>query len=79
MKRKRRNHLASFNAELALSALKGDRKMADLAEQLPVHPKQIQAWRNKCWRMPILYLVGDISRKRIQPVRTSNFTRRLDS
>ncbi|MCB1851762.1 MAG: transposase [Gammaproteobacteria bacterium] len=32
---------------MALAALKGDRTLADLAEQFDVHPNQIQEWRNK--------------------------------
>ena len=47
MKRKRRNHSSVFKAKVALTALKGDRTMAELAEQFDVHPNQIQDWRKK--------------------------------
>jgi transposase-like protein len=47
MKRKRRNHSASFKAKVALAALRGDKTMPELAEQFDVHPNQIQAWRRK--------------------------------
>ncbi len=47
MKRKRRNHVPSFKAKVALAALKGDKTMAELAEQFDVHPNQIQDWRKK--------------------------------
>jgi transposase len=42
MKRKRRNHSPGFKAKVALAAMRGDRTLADLAEQFDVHPNQIQ-------------------------------------
>ena len=42
MRRKRRNHSSTFKAKVALTALKGDRTMAELADQFDVHPNQIQ-------------------------------------
>jgi len=47
MKRNRRNHSASFKAKVALAAVRGDKTMAELAEQFDVHPNQIQDWRRK--------------------------------
>ena len=47
MKRKRRNHSPSFKAKVALAAVRGDKTMAELAEQFDVHPNQIQDWRRK--------------------------------
>ena len=44
MRRKRRNHSSTFKTKVALTALKGDRTMAD---QFDVHPNQIQEWRRK--------------------------------
>ncbi len=38
MKRKRRNHLPAFKAKVALAAVKGDKTLAELAEQYEVHP-----------------------------------------
>ena len=46
-KRKRRNHSPSFKAKVALSAIRGDRTLAELAEQFDVHPNQIQEWKKK--------------------------------
>jgi len=44
-KRPRRNHTAAFKAKVALAALKGDRTLADLAQQFDVHPNQITQWK----------------------------------
>ena len=45
MRRKRRNHSAAFKAKVALSAARGDKTLAELAEHYDVHPNQIQDWR----------------------------------
>jgi transposase-like protein len=45
MKRPRRNHAPAFKAKVALAALKGDRTLAELAQQYDVHPNQITQWR----------------------------------
>lgn len=47
MKRKRRNHSAAFKAKVALAALKGDKTLAELAEQFEVHVNQITQWKNQ--------------------------------
>ena len=44
-KRTRRNHTSGFKAKVALAALKGDRTLAELAQQFDVHANQISAWR----------------------------------
>jgi transposase-like protein len=40
-RRTRRNHTPAFKAKVALAAVKGDRTLAQLAEQFDVHPNQI--------------------------------------
>ena len=47
MKRTRRNHGATFKAHVALTALKGDKTLAELAEQFRVHPTQITEWKQQ--------------------------------
>ncbi len=47
MRRKRRNHSSVFKAKVALAAIRGDKTLAELAEQFEVHPNQIQDWRRK--------------------------------
>ena len=47
MKRKRRNHSPGFKAKVALAAMRGDRTLAELAEQFDVHPNQIQDWKKR--------------------------------
>ena len=44
-KRARRNHTPAFKAKVALAAIKGDRTLAELAEQFDVHPNQITQWK----------------------------------
>src|SRR4051794_31159862 len=44
-RRPRRNHTPAFKAKVALSAIKGDRTLAELAGQFDVHPNQITSWK----------------------------------
>lgn len=47
MKNKRHNHSAAFKAKAALSAIKGDKTIAELASEYEVHPTQITQWKKK--------------------------------
>ena len=44
-RRPRRNHTPAFKAKVAIAAVKGDRTIAQLAEQFDVHPNQITTWK----------------------------------
>ncbi|WP_242098411.1 IS3 family transposase [Sphingomonas sp. CROZ-RG-20F-R02-07] len=44
-KRPRRNHSPAFKAKVALAAVKGEKTLAELAQQYDVHPNLINQWR----------------------------------
>ena len=44
-KRIRRTHAPAFKAKVALAAIKGEKTLAELAQQYDVHPNQITAWK----------------------------------
>ena len=44
MKRTRRNHGATFKAQVAVAAIKGDKTLTELAEHFSVHPTQVTEW-----------------------------------
>ncbi len=46
-RRKRQNHSPEFKAKVAIAALKGDKTLAELAQQFDVHPNQITDWKNQ--------------------------------
>ena len=46
-RRKRRNHSPAFKAKVAMAAIRGDRTLAELAQQYDVHPNQIQDWKKR--------------------------------
>ena len=47
MKRTRRNHSPTFKAKVALAAIKGDKTLAELAEQFEIHANQITQWKGQ--------------------------------
>lgn len=47
VRRKRRNHAPAFKAQVALAALKGDKTLAELAQQHDIHPNQITDWKTQ--------------------------------
>ena len=47
MATKRKSHPASFKAQVALAAVKGDKTVNELAGVHGVHPKMIHAWKKQ--------------------------------
>ena len=46
-RRPRRNHSPAFKAKVALADIKGEKTLAELAQQFDVHPNQITQWRSQ--------------------------------
>ena len=46
-KRSRRNHSPAFKARVALAAIRGDKTLAELAQQFDLHPNQITDWKTQ--------------------------------
>src|SRR4051794_39711117 len=44
-RRSRRNHSPAFKAKVAVAAIKGEKTLAELAQQFDVHANQITAWK----------------------------------
>ena len=47
MKNKRRNHSAQFKVNVALTAVKGQKTIAELSQEYKVHPTQIVQWKKQ--------------------------------
>ena len=47
MRRPRRTHSPEFKAKVAIAALRGDKTLAELAEQFDLPPIQISEWKNQ--------------------------------
>ena len=46
-RRARRNHTAAFKAKVALTALKGEKTLSELAQQFDVHANQVKQWKDQ--------------------------------
>lgn len=46
-RRPRRNHSSAFKAKVALAAIKGEKTMLELSQQLDVHANQIKQWKDQ--------------------------------
>ena len=46
-KRPRRNYSPAFKAKVALAAVRGEKTLAELAQQYDVHPNLINQWRSR--------------------------------
>ena len=46
-KRPRRNHSAAFKAKVALTAVRGEQTIGEIAQKHDVHPNQVSEWRKQ--------------------------------
>ncbi|MGF7213758.1 transposase-like protein [Skermanella aerolata] len=46
-RRARRKHTPAFRAKVALAAIKGNKTLAELAQQFDIHPNQITQWKGQ--------------------------------
>ncbi len=46
-RRPRRNHTPVFKSKVALAAVKGDKKVAELSQQFDIHPNRITQWKTQ--------------------------------
>jgi transposase len=69
MSRKRRVFGASFKAQVALAAARGDKTAAELAGKFQVHPSQVMTWKKQLLEQaPELFEDG---RRKDQPQSTA--------
>ncbi len=53
MRRPRRNHSPKFKAQVALSAMKDEETLSELAERFDVHANQITQWKSQLQKQAI--------------------------
>jgi len=46
-RRPRRNHTPAFKSKVALTAVRGEQTLSELAQHFDVHPNQIKQWRDQ--------------------------------
>ena len=46
-RKQRRNHGGEFKARVALAAIRGDKTLAEVAQQFEVHPHQVTEWKKR--------------------------------
>ena len=66
-KRTRRNHAPAFKAKVALAALKGEKTVAQLADQFGVHVSQITSWKEQLQAGAVDVFGGDAANKQVIP------------
>ena len=59
-RRPRRTHSAAFKAKAAAAAVRGDKTLAELAQQHDVHPNQITDWKSQLVSRAVDVFGGDV-------------------
>lgn len=67
-RRPRRNHSPAFKAKVALAAIKGEKTLAELAEQFDVHANQITSWRTQLLERAAEVFGGDSKAEAPAPI-----------
>jgi len=67
-RRARRTHSPAFKAKVALAAIKGEKTLADLAQQYDVHPNQITGWKAQLTEGAAGLFGGDAAASQAAPV-----------
>ena len=68
MRRTRRNHAAVCKANVALAALKGNKTLAELAQDFDLHANQIVEWKQQMQeRAAEVFGGGAVNRQPAQP------------
>ncbi|MFM0093601.1 helix-turn-helix domain-containing protein [Paraburkholderia sediminicola] len=76
-KRNRRAHGPALKATAALAALRGDKTLAELAQQFGVHPNQVTDWKKQLQERVIEVLETGKAAANEPPVDTSLFAEHL--
>lgn len=58
--KKRKNHLPSFKAKVALEAIKEEKTIAELAQIYEIHPNLITKWKKKAMENISGIFAGDV-------------------
>jgi len=66
-RRKRRNHTSAFKAKVALAAMKGERTIAEIAQQYEVHPNQVADWKRQLLENASAVFDGKGSASKVEP------------
>ncbi len=86
-RRPRRNRSPAFKAKVALATIKGEKTLAELAEQYDVHPNEITSWRTQLLEGAAEVFGGDSKSKTLPPIdvkelhalRQTSFAQRSES
>ena len=66
-KRTRRNHAPAFKSKVALTAIRGEQTLAEMAKRFDVHPNQIAQWKEQLLS-GAANVFGDVNRPAEPPI-----------